>query len=58
MTSKKMNVEFRMPEFGGSKIVIWKCHVSKFTNSRYAMIIGRYLLTALGLDLEFYETLS
>ena len=24
------------------------------TNGRYAMILGRYLLTALGLDLKFY----
>ena len=34
-----------------------KCHVAKSTNSRYGIIIGRYLLTALGLDLKFYENI-
>ena len=45
-TSMKMNVEFTLPEFGVTKIVTWKCHVTKATNSRYDMILGRDLLTA------------
>ena len=53
-TSKKVNVEFCLPEFGATKIVTWKCHVSKSANSRYDMILGRDLLTALGFDLKFY----
>ena len=33
----------------------WKSHVEKPTNGRYDMILGRELLTALGLDLKFYN---
>ena len=52
-TSKKVNVEFCLPEFGATKIVTWRCHVDKSTNSTYYIILGRYLLTTLGLDLNF-----
>ena len=31
----------------------WKCHVDESTTGRYNMILGRDLLTALGLDLKF-----
>ena len=53
-----MNVEFCLPEFSETKIVSWKCHVDNKTNSRYDVILGRYLLTALGLDLKFSKTLN
>ena len=33
----------------------WKCHVDESTTGRYDMILGRDLLTALGLDIKFYE---
>ena len=54
-TSKKVNVYFCLPEFSSTKIVTWKCHVDKFTTGRYGMILGRDLLTALGLDLNWSE---
>ena len=54
-TSKKLNVEFCLLGFIVAKIVTWKFQVGESTNSRYNMILGRYLLTALGLDLKFYE---
>ena len=38
-----------------TKIVTWKCHVDEYTTSRYYMILGRDLLTELGLDLKLYE---
>ena len=50
-----MNIDFCLPEFSTTKIVTWKCHVNKYTNGRYGMILGRDLLTALGLDLKFSE---
>ena len=53
--SKKENVEFCLPEFGRTKIVTWKCHMDKSTNSRYAMILCRGLFTALGLDIRCSE---
>ena len=50
-TSKKVNIDFCLPEFSATKIVTWKCHIDKYTNGRYDMILCRYLLTALGMDL-------
>ena len=35
----------------------WKCHVASSTNSRYDRNLGRYVLTALGLYLEFSENI-
>ena len=34
-----------------------KCHVDESTTGRYDLIIVRYLLTALGLDLKFSENI-
>ena len=31
----------------------WKCHVEESANGKYDMILGRYLLTSLGLNLKF-----
>ena len=53
LTSKKVNVDFCLPECNATKIVTWKCHVDKSNNGRYNIILGRGLLTALGLDLKF-----
>ena len=53
-TSKKVNIEFFLTEFSATKIVTWKCHVDEYTNVRYDMILGRYILTAL----EMYLKLS
>ena len=47
-----------LPEFSATKIVTWKCHVDEFTDSRYDMILGRDLPTALGLDLKFSENVK
>ena len=38
--------------------MVWKLHVDEFTNGRYDMILGRYLLTELGLDLKFSENVG
>ena len=54
-TPKKVNIEFFLPEFSVTKIVTWECHVNEYTISRYEMILGRDLLTALGLDINFSE---
>ena len=47
-----------MPEFSTTKIVSWKYPVDNQTNSRYAMILGRDLLTVLVLDLKFSKNIS
>ena len=52
-TSQKVNIYFCIPECIATKIVSWKYHVDKKTNSRYDMILGIDLLTTLGLNLKF-----
>ena len=54
-TSRKVNLDFFLPEFSATKIMKWKCHVDEYTKGRYYMILGRDLLTALGLDLKLSE---
>ena len=55
MTSKKVNIDFFLPEFSATKILMWKCHVDESTNSGYDMILGRDLLTSLGLYVKFSD---
>ena len=57
MTSKKVNVDFCLPECSATKVMSCKCHVDNKTNSRYDMILGRGLITAMGLDLKYSENL-
>ena len=55
ITSKRVKIDFCLPDFSATKIVTWKCHVEKSTKGRYNMILGRDLLISLGLDLKFSE---
>ena len=48
-----MNIDFFLTDFIAKKIVAWKCRGDKSTNGRYGKILGRGLLTILGLDLKF-----
>ena len=57
MTSKKVNIDFFSPGFSVTKIVMQKCDVKKYTNSRYYMILGRDILTALGLDIKLSDNI-
>ena len=52
-TSNKVNVDLCLPEFSATKILSYKFHVDNKINSRYNMILGKYLLTALVMDLKF-----
>ena len=47
-----MNVDFCLPAFIATKIVTWKFDVDESTTGRYYIILGRYVLTALGLNLK------
>ena len=47
----KFKIDFTLPELSAIKIVTWNCHVDDSAKGRYYMILGRYLLTALGLNL-------
>ena len=54
-TSKKVNLDFCLPEFSAIKTVTCKCHADDSTNGRYGIILGRYLLTALVPALNFSD---
>ena len=57
-TSKKVNVDFCLLDFSATKIVMWKCPVNESTNVRYDMTLVRELLTALGTDLDFSDSVT
>ena len=57
ITSKKVSVDFCLTESSATKIVSWKCHVDNSTYSRYGMILGRDLLTALVLGLKLSKNI-
>ena len=52
-TNLKVNVYFTLPALSATNVVTWKCHMDKFAKGRYEMILGRDLLTKLGLNLTF-----
>ena len=56
-TSTKVNVDFFLPEFSAMKIVTLKSYVYESAEGRYAMILGRDLLTKLELDLKFSKNI-
>ena len=46
-------VDFYLTKLNATKIVTWKCHIDDSIDSRYDIILGRYLPTELVLDLNF-----
>ena len=58
MTSKKVNIDFCLPEFSATIFLSWNCHVDSSTTGRYNMILGSDLLTAMRLDIRFSRYLS
>ena len=54
-TTLKVKIDFTLPEFSTAKIVTWNCHVDDSARGRYDMILGRDLLTGLGLNLNLYK---
>ena len=51
----KVKIDMKLAEFRATKIVKWNGHVYEFTKIRYDMILGRGLLTVLGIYLELYN---
>ena len=51
-THSKVRVDFSLPELSEKKIVTWNCHVDDSTKGIYDMILGRDLLTELGLNVK------
>jgi transposase InsO family protein len=57
-TNKRARLQFVLPEFHQTKEITWTCHVDDTavaTTSQYDMILGRDLLEALGLIINFYD---
>ena len=54
-TNLKVEVDFTLTELSVMNIVTWKCHVDESAKGRYDMILGRDLLTELGLNLKFSD---
>ena len=54
-TNIKVKIEFTLPEISATEIVTWNCHVDESAKGGYDMILGRYLLRVLGLNLKFSD---
>ena len=51
-TNLKFKIDFTLPELSATRTVMWKCHVDDSTMGRYDMILGRYIITDLVLNLK------
>ena len=51
-TYLKVKVDFTLPALSTTNVVTWNCHVDDSAKGRYDMILGRDILTKLGLNLE------
>ena len=54
-TNLKFKIDFILPEVSATRIVMWKYHVDDSTKGRYDMILGRYIFTALVLNLKLSD---
>ena len=52
-TKYEGNVHFSLPEFSDKKIVNWKFNIFESEDLGYDMVIGRDIMTKLGMDLSF-----
>ena len=51
----KVKVYFILTSFSATDVVTWKYHMDDYTKGRYGMILGRDILTELGLNLKLFE---
>ena len=55
-SKQKANIEFALPEFDTQKIIKWNMHVDSSTKpseTKYDMIIGSDIMSAIGLDVKY-----
>ena len=50
-TNLKVKIYFTLPELSATKIVMWDCHVDDSAKVGYDIILGRDLLSVLGLNI-------
>ena len=51
-TNLKVEIDFTLPEINATKIVTWNCHVDNSAKVGYDMILVRYILRYLVLNLK------
>ena len=51
----KVKIDLTLPKISATKIVTWNCHVDDSAKGRYDMILGRYILKALGFNVKLSE---
>ena len=54
-TNLKVEIDFTLPGLIATKIVTYNFHVYDFAKGRYDIILGKDILTALGLNLRFSD---
>ena len=54
-TNIEVIVDFTLPALNATNTVTWKYHVYDSNKGRWDMILGKYLLTELGLNLKLSE---
>ena len=52
-TKYEGNVHFSLPEFSDKKIINWRFNIFESEDLGYDMVIGRDIMTKLGMDLSF-----
>ena len=52
-TNLRVKIEFTLPELSATNVVMWNFHVDDSVKGIYDMILGRDILTSLGLNLKF-----
>ena len=51
-TNIRVKIYITLPELSAEKIMAWYCHVNDSYKGRYYMVLGKDILTALGLNLK------
>ena len=49
-TNIRVGIYFTLPEISATKIVTWNFQADESAKRKYGMILGRYILTELGLN--------
>ena len=57
-TEYELEIHFSLPEFSDSKMIHWNFSVADASKIGYDMVIGRDLMTAIGMDMSFEKRSS
>ena len=54
-TNLRVKIDITLPALSVNNFVTWNCHVDESAKGKYNMILGRYLLTELLLNIKLSE---